>query len=173
MNNDKPLVEIDNPTVELSTVGNSHLKEETVVEDKDNKSAEDLFNNDKKSNLLSGEELAAIKEQLKAQLLEELKDEQTKKLEEARLRREKEQEEHQKYIETMKQSPDPWVDIVGWVHTDQGVKVELEWNDAFVDYLRSNGISGTDEEQVVQKWVTLLLRDMADQMEDRYGSDFE
>jgi len=166
MNDNKPLVELDDPTANNIAVGDSYLKEGQIVEDKDNKSAEDLFDNEKKSNLLSGEELAAIKEQLKAQLLEELKDEQTKKLEEARARRKKEQEEHQKYIETMKQSPDPWVDIVGWVHTDKGVKVELEWNDAFVDYLRSNGISGTDEEQVVQKWVTLLLRDMADQMED-------
>lgn len=123
------------------------------------------------SNILSGDDLAAIKEQLKAQVMEELKDETTRKMEHEKIRREAEDDEHQKYIETMKASPDPWVEIIGWVRTDQGVKVELEWNNAFVDYLRANGIKGSDDEQTVQKWVTLLLRDMADDMEERFGGD--
>ena len=123
------------------------------------------------SNIISGDELAAIKEQLKAQVMEELKDETTRKMEESRLRREEEDKQHREYVEKMKASPDPWVDIIGWVRTDQGVKVELDWNDAFVDYLRANGIKGTDDEQTVQKWVTLLLRDMADDMEERFGGD--
>jgi hypothetical protein len=103
--------------------------------------------------------------------MEELKDDHTRKMEEAKFRREQEDEEHRRYVEKMKASPDPWVDIIGWVRTDAGVKVELDWNDAFVDYLRANGIKGTDDEQTVQKWVTLLLRDMADDMEQRFGGD--
>lgn len=125
------------------------------------------------STFLSGDDLAEIKKQLMEQVVDELKDDRTRKIEEAKFRREAEDTEQRKYIEKMKQSPDPWVDIIGWVRTDEGVKVELEWNEAFVDYLRGNGIKGADDEQVVQKWVTLLLRDMADEMEERYGSDYE
>lgn len=125
----------------------------------------------KSSPLLSGDDLAEIKAQLKAQIFNELKDEHTRKMEEAKFRREEEDSEHARYVEKMKASPDPWVDIIGWVRTDEGVKIELEWNEPFVDYLKANGITGTDDDQVVQKWVTLLLRDMADQMEDRFDSD--
>jgi hypothetical protein len=122
---------------------------------------------------LSNNDLLDIKETLKKQIIEELKDDNTLKMEEAKIRRDEEREEQSKYINKMKTSPDPWVDIVGWVQTQEGVKVELEWNDPFVDYLRSNGVTGTDDEQVVQKWVALLMRDMADQMDERYGSDYE
>ena len=48
----------------------------------------------------------------------------------------------------------------------QRIKVELEWNDAFVTYLKSQGIEGTDEDQTVQKWVALLLMQINDRMEN-------
>jgi len=160
---DKPMLDIEAPEFDTTTESFKPTEIETpVTETKPNVST-----------ILSGEELQAIKEQLMAQVVDELKDDRTRKIEEAKFRREQEDVEQQKYIEKMKQSPDPWVDIIGWVRTDEGVKVELEWNDAFVDYLRANGINGADDEQVVQKWVTLLLRDMADEMEQRYGSDYE
>lgn len=128
---------------------------------------------EKDSPILSGDDLAEIKEQLKAQIFNELKDDHTRNMEQAKFRREEEDTEHSKYVEKMKASPDPWVDIIGWVRTDEGVKIELEWNEPFVDYLKVNGITGVDADQVVQKWVTLLLRDMADQMEDRFEGDSE
>lgn len=111
-------------------------------------------------------DIAALKAELKNQVLEELKDEQVKRMELEKERRERETEEQQKYIAKMKESPDPWVDIVGWVRSSEGVNVELEWNDAFVDYLRAEGITGADENSVVQKWVALLMRDMAEQMDE-------
>lgn len=118
-------------------------------------------------------DIGDLKSQLKAQILEELKDEQTRKMEESKAEREKQKQAYQDYISRMKQSTEPWVDVVGWSETDKGVKVELEWNDAFVDYLRASGVTGADDDQVVQKWVTLLLRDMADQMEERYDGEYE
>lgn len=124
-------------------------------------------------NPFTADEVAAIKEQLKRELVQEFKDEQTLKREEAKQRREAQEAEHKAYIEKMKASPDPWVEVIGMTETDKGVKTELEWNDAFVDYLRANGVTGTDQDQVVQKWITLLLRDMADQMEERYSGDYE
>ncbi len=122
---------------------------------------------DKKDKEVDPDLIAAIK----AQVLEEMKDENTRKMELARAEREKQRKEYEEYVAKMKESKEPWVDVTGWSETDQGVKVELEWNDAFVDYLRANGVTGADDEQVVQKWVTLLLRDMADQMEGRMNED--
>lgn len=110
---------------------------------------------------------------VKAQVLEELKDEQTRKMEESKAARDAQRKEYETYVERMKASSEPWVDVTGWSETDKGVKVELDWNDAFVDYLRANGVRGADDEQTVQQWVTLLLRDMADQMEERFSGDYE
>lgn len=110
---------------------------------------------------------------IKAQVIQEMKSEQTRMMEESRLERERQRKEYDEYVARMKKSKEPWVDVTGWTDTDKGVKVELEWNDAFVDYLRGNGINGADDEQVVQKWVTLLLRDMADQMEGEGAGGYE
>lgn len=107
--------------------------------------------------------LAAIK----AQVIEEMKSEETRQKEEAKIRREKQKKEHDEYIAMMKASEDPWVEIEGWVETSEGVRAELEWNDAFVAYLRDQGIPGTDEDQVVQRWVAMLLYDMASQMDEK------
>lgn len=110
---------------------------------------------------------------VKAQVIKEMQDEQTRAMEESRAAREKQKEEYKKYVETMKASTEPWVDVTGWSESDKGVKVELDWNDAFVDYLRGHGVTGADDEQVVQRWVTLLLRDMADQLSEKEPNESE
>ena len=122
-------------------------------------------------------DIAELKAELKNQILDELKDEQVKKMELEKERRERETVEQQNYVAKMKQSPDPWVDIIGWVKDSNGVRTELQWNDAFVDYLRAEGISGVDDDAVVQKWVVVLMHDMANRMEDEQtdneNSEFE
>ncbi len=128
------------------------------------------------SEKFSKEEMAEIKQMLKNEILEEIKDEKTKAMELAKKEREEQKAKYAKYVEEMKASSSPWVDITGWSETDEGVKVELEWNDAFIDYLAANGVTGTDEEQTVQRWVTLLMRDMADQIDGELrdeAGDFE
>ncbi len=128
------------------------------------------------SEKFSKEEMAEIKAMLKNEILEEIKDEKTKAMELAKKEREEQKEKYAKYVEEMKASSSPWVDITGWSETNEGVKVELEWNDAFIDYLAANGVTGTDEEATVQRWVTLLMRDMADQMDQELrdeAGDFE
>ena len=91
--------------------------------------------------------LAAIK----AQVIEEMKSDEVRQKEEAKIRREKQKKEHDEYIAMMKESEDPWVEIEGWVETKEGVRAELEWNDAFVAYLRDQGIPGTDEDRVSRR----------------------
>lgn len=109
---------------------------------------------------------------IKRQVMNELRDEKTREAEEAKIRRLEQKKEHEKYVEMMKQSPDPWVEIEGWVETSEGARIELEWNNAFVDYLREQGISGADDDQVVQKWVTHLMYDLTQRMSEDEG-DYE
>jgi len=122
---------------------------------------------DTEKTVMSGEEVAAFKAQIKQQIVDEMKDERALALEEAAQRRVTEAEERKKYFDKMKESPEPWVEIVSWVDTEQGVKVELDWNDAFIDHLKVEGVTGADEDQIVQKWVAVLLHNVADDMGDK------
>lgn len=117
--------------------------------------------------------ISELKAELKAQIMDELKDDQVKRMELEKERRERETLEQQEYIKRMKASPDPWVDIVGWVRDSQGVRTELEWNVAFVDYLRGEGVTGVDDDAVVQKWVALMMHDMAGRMDEERDEESE
>ena len=110
---------------------------------------------------------------IKAQVIAEMKSDDIRKKEEARIRQEEQKKQHDEYVETMKASPDPWVEIEGWAESPNGVKVELEWNDAFVNELKKQGISGADEDQIVQKWIALLMHDMSSKMADEKATEFE
>jgi len=123
---------------------------------------------------LSKADLDDIKSTLKDQIIEEMKDDRTRLTEESKKERQKQTDRYAAYVAEMKESTEPWVDVTGWTDTDQGVKVELDWNNAFLDYLAGSGIKGVDEDKVVQQWITLLLRDMADQMDDNLkDNEFE
>ena len=122
--------------------------------------------------VLSPELIAAIKKQVTAEIVDELKEKKAYEAKEREIRREQEDIERNNYVAKMKASDEPWVDFVGNVRdTKEGQRLEMEWNDAFIVYLRENGISGTDDEQVVQKYISLLLRDMTDKFEERYSND--
>ena len=105
--------------------------------------------------------------QIKADLLKDLMSEEEKKKQAMIDARENEKKARDDYVEKMKDSTEPWVDIIGWVDTGEGVRVELDWNQAFVSMLIEAGYVGRSDEMIVQQWITILLRDMADRMEDR------
>jgi len=78
----------------------------------------------------------------------------------------------QKKQATVVKDAEPWVDIKGAIEDpEHGIKMELDWNDAFVTYLRDNGITGADDEVVVQKWIALLYRDLMEQKQTETGAD--
>lgn len=104
---------------------------------------------------------------IRRQVLDELKGEQERERAQKMKEREEAKKVHDEYLAKMKESSDPWVEIQGWTETAHGVRIELEWNDAFVLYLKEQGVTGADDDQVVQRWITLLLRDMADQMDEQ------
>jgi len=127
-----------------------------------------------KTGVLDATMIAEIKKQVTAEIVEELKENKVLEEKEKQIRQEAEDLERANYVARMKESAEPWVDFVGNVRDeDDGQRLEMEWNDAFIDYLKFHGIQGADDEQIVQKYIALLLRDMTDQFEDRYGNDSE
>lgn len=113
------------------------------------------------------------RQKLKLELLEEIKreEEERKKQEElekaeAMLKARKEhalmEEARKKLDEELRQSEEPWVDIKGMVSDPKhGIKLELDWNPAFIRYLKENGIEGPNDEIVVQRWLQLVSTEVS------------
>jgi len=126
------------------------------------------------NSILNAELIEAVKKQVTAEIVEEMKEKRVYEEKEKELRQEQEDMEHANYVATMKESSDPWVEMVGDVrNTKKGQRVQLEWNDAFIIHLKDAGIKGVDDEQIIQQYLAALLRDTTDKYEDRYGSDYE
>lgn len=115
----------------------------------------------------------ALMAQAREQVLKELKAQTEKENALAEQARKEADSVREKFVQEMKKSSEPWVDVLMWVETPTGVKYQLDWNDAFIQHLQNNGIKGVDEEQTVQKWVALLLRSSADNMEERLTENLE
>ena len=74
---------------------------------------------------------------------------------------------------SMKDSPEPWVNVIA-AHVDpadpkQGY-FELEWNPAFVVFLRNSGYRGIAPEEIVDQWFTDLCRNVG--MDGQAAGDF-
>lgn len=64
-------------------------------------------------------------------------------------------------------SPIPWVEVCSEEYDPvKGVKLQLDWNAAFVQYLRDNGLTGIDDDTIVQKWLSMVSTDLSSQLED-------
>lgn len=71
-----------------------------------------------------------------------------------------------------KDGDEPWVDIKGVVDDPhKGIQIELDWNDAFVRYLRDNGLNAANDEAIVQLWLAMLHQDMLGEFTK--GKNFE
>ena len=113
------------------------------------------------SGLLGGDMISEIKKMVTAEVMAELKENNALAEKEKEIAREQADIDHQKYVDTMMKSDDPWVSFIGEVRdTEKGQRLEMEWNTAFVEFLREIGLTGADEEQLVQKYITALLYDM-------------
>jgi hypothetical protein len=73
-------------------------------------------------------------------------------------------EEADKY----RDSKEPWVTIIGDTISDDGIQIALDWNDAFINYLKSEGVTGVDETQIVQKWLAMVSQQTAEKMKQIY-----
>jgi hypothetical protein len=74
---------------------------------------------------------------------------------------------------SMKDSTEPWVNVVhahlAADNPKQGY-FELEWNPAFVQFLRSGGYQGSSPEEIVDQWFTDMCRNVS--MDGQAAGDF-
>ena len=67
-----------------------------------------------------------------------------------------------------KDSVEPHVEIISdRIDPVKGLVIELDWNDAFVQYLKDSGFEGRDEETIVHKWLSVLYQDMISRLENQ------
>ena len=71
--------------------------------------------------------------------------------------------------EKYKNSKEPWVTIIGDTISEDGIQLALDWNDAFVKYLRTQGVTGADETQIVQHWLAMISKQTADKLGQHYN----
>ena len=68
-----------------------------------------------------------------------------------------------------KESNEPWVNVVN-TNFDEGSPtqgfMELEWNAAFIKFLRENGFEGKTDEEVVDQWFTALCKNIGAQLDE-------
>ena len=75
--------------------------------------------------------------------------------------REREEADKAKY-----ESKEPWVEIrSAEFNESRGIQISLDWNEAFVEYLKEGGIKGSNDEEVVQKWLAMLYQHLVAKLE--------
>ena len=129
----------------------------------------------------SPEALAEMREQVKKEIEDEKYREAMRKEQEAAAAEEaarKHEAELQAELEKVNQermnSDEPWVEMVGSsVDPERGLKVELNWNPAFIKYLREGGVQGTSEEECAQRWLAMVAKDVDSRQvdDDNDGKD--
>lgn len=63
---------------------------------------------------------------------------------------------------------EPWIEIKSADFDPvKGIHIELDWNVAFVQYLKDSGFKARDDETVVQKWLAFLYEDLISRLEQK------
>lgn len=67
---------------------------------------------------------------------------------------------------------EPWVEIKSAEFNEvKGIQIELDWNEAFVQYLKENGVKARNDDQIVQKWLMMLYADLIEKFETQIVED--
>lgn len=62
----------------------------------------------------------------------------------------------------------PWVEVKSADFDPvKGIHIELDWNDAFIQHLKDNGLKARDDETLVQKWLAFLYEDLIGGLEQQ------
>lgn len=73
-----------------------------------------------------------------------------------------------------KNSHEPWVKIVGQANDpEKGIELELDWNDAFIIYLKRNGYNGVDDKAIVRLWLGDLYNHLFASMNTQQAGTYE
>lgn len=70
--------------------------------------------------------------------------------------------------EKYRDSKEPWVTIIGDTISDEGIQIALDWNDAFISYLKAEGVAGADETQIVQRWLAMIAKQTSDKLHHQF-----
>lgn len=91
---------------------------------------------------------------------------------EKKFKEEREEQESSSREDTSILSDRAEINLRGIYHSeDHGVRVELDWNDEFIKYLRTRGVTGADDEQVVKHWLAFMLRDVEQSIDGKKKAD--
>jgi len=75
-----------------------------------------------------------------------------------------------KKIAEEKAKAEPFLNLKGLVQQSDGkIKIDLDWDDAFIKKLKESGYTGPDENAIIQKYLLELTSEIADDM----GGDSE
>jgi len=72
-------------------------------------------------------------------------------------------------VKSGKESTEPWVNVARTTFDENDPRqgyMELEWNTAFINFLRENGYTGKTDEDLVDKWFTDLCKNIGAQMDE-------
>lgn len=69
-------------------------------------------------------------------------------------------------------SVEPWIEIKSdGIDPIKGMVIECDWNPAFIQFLKENGITSKDENVAVQKYIAMLYADIVEQMDQQIIED--
>lgn len=123
------------------------------------------------------DQLATIGKRLDAQ------DEEKRRLQEEKATLEEEKREMLKQMTLLREShealaeenqkrkdrynaTDPWIEIASESYDPvKGIALGLDWNDAMIQYLKDNGISGVTDEDTIRKYIAFLYEDLVAKLE--------
>ena len=59
------------------------------------------------------------------------------------------------------------VELVALLQEEDGIKIELDWDLKFIDHLKSVGYTGTNDEEIIQKYLLSLTNEITIDMKDK------
>lgn len=74
----------------------------------------------------------------------------------------KQKELSSKYIQSMENTTNPWVGIIGTLNPDNFLETEVSWNDSFVELLKSRGAIGSSDDHIIVSALIDILNNMVD-----------
>jgi len=68
---------------------------------------------------------------------------------------------------------EPYVKITGLLEQSDGrIRLELDWDDAFIRHLKTNGYTGVDDNAIIQRYIAELTAMVTSEMQGD-NSDYE
>lgn len=71
-----------------------------------------------------------------------------------------------------KNSDEPWAGFSVTETDKERIGLKLDWNDAFVDYLKRNGINAASDEDIVSIWFASLMKDMGEEIDEEQAEEY-